>query len=55
MLGLPDSAARAVIHQHGITHFCLDVKDIDRVYQRLLAAGLHFHGPPKDFGEVRAT
>lgn len=43
------------VHQYGITHFCLDVKDIEQVYQRLLTAGVRFHAPPQDFGEVRAT
>lgn len=40
---------------HGHTHLCLDVVDIDTVYNRLKDAGVHFHAPPQDFGSVRAT
>ncbi len=40
---------------HGHTHLCLDVTDIQSVYERLLAAGTRFHAPPQDFGNVRAT
>lgn len=43
------------VHHYGITHFCLDVKGIDQVYQRMLAAGVRFHAPPQHFGEVKAT
>ena len=31
---------------HGYTHFCLWVSDIDAVYERLLTAGMRFHCPP---------
>ena len=45
---------------HGYTHFCLDVKDIDSEYERLVAAGMRFHcpPPPRDelgSGTIRAT
>ncbi len=40
---------------HGHTHLCLDVTDIQAVYDRLVAAGTRFHCPPQDFGNVRAT
>lgn len=50
----PDAELRPV-HHYGITHFCLDVKDIHRVHERLAAAGVRFHAPPQDFGEVKAT
>ncbi|GAB3287446.1 VOC family protein [Parahaliea aestuarii] len=40
---------------HGHTHICMDVTDIGEVYNRLLAAGVHFHAPPQDFGGVWAT
>lgn len=30
----------------GYRHICLDVTDIDAVYERLLAAGMHFPAPP---------
>ncbi|MFI6170367.1 VOC family protein [Nocardia sp. NPDC051052] len=31
----------------GFTHLCLDVVDIDAEYQRLSAAGMVFHCPPR--------
>ena len=31
---------------HGITHLCLDVVDIDAEYERLSANGMSFHSPP---------
>lgn len=31
---------------HGYTHFCLDVTDIDAEYARLSAAGMRFHRAP---------
>jgi glyoxylase I family protein len=34
----------------GYTHFCLQVDDIDAVYQRMLAAGIKFHTTPKHGG-----
>ena len=41
---------------HGITHICLDVTDIDEEYERLKAAGMLFHCPPQDVGDgVRCT
>lgn len=40
---------------HGITHVCLDVSDIDAEYERLMAAGVSFHCPPQDIGLARAT
>jgi catechol 2,3-dioxygenase-like lactoylglutathione lyase family enzyme len=43
---------------HGITHVCLDVSDLDAEYQRLRAAGMRFHSPPQDLGAgvgVRTT
>jgi catechol 2,3-dioxygenase-like lactoylglutathione lyase family enzyme len=35
---------------HGITHICLGVTDIDAEYERLKAAGMVFHCPPQDLG-----
>ena len=35
---------------HGITHICLDVTDLDAEYERLRAAGMRFHCPPQDLG-----
>ena len=41
---------------HGITHICLDVVDVDAEYERLRAAGMRFHCPPQDLGpDVRTT
>jgi catechol 2,3-dioxygenase-like lactoylglutathione lyase family enzyme len=41
---------------HGITHLCLDVTDLDAEYERLRAAGTPFHSPPQDLGAgVRTT
>jgi catechol 2,3-dioxygenase-like lactoylglutathione lyase family enzyme len=35
---------------HGITHLCLDVRDLDAEYERLKAAGMRFHCPPQQLG-----
>ncbi len=41
---------------HGITHICLAVEDLDAEYARLVAAGMTFHAPPQDLGpDLRAT
>jgi catechol 2,3-dioxygenase-like lactoylglutathione lyase family enzyme len=40
---------------HGITHFCLDVDDLDAEYERLRAAGMEFHCSPVDYGTVKCT
>ena len=41
---------------HGITHLCLDVTDLDGLYDRLVAAGMRFHCPPQDAGDgIRTT
>ena len=42
---------------HGYTHFCIDVTDIDAEYERLTAAGVRFNCPPPTFegGPIRAT
>jgi catechol 2,3-dioxygenase-like lactoylglutathione lyase family enzyme len=41
---------------HGITHLCLDVTDIDALYERLVTAGMRFHCPPQDAGSgIRTT
>jgi len=44
-------------NDHGYTHFCLDVVDIDAEYQRLSAAGVVFNCPPPKLsgGTLRAT
>ena len=40
---------------HGITHICLDVTDVDAEYERLTAAGMRFHCSPQDLGGSRVT
>jgi catechol 2,3-dioxygenase-like lactoylglutathione lyase family enzyme len=40
---------------HGITHLCLDVRDIEAEYERLKPAGMVFHSPPQNMGGVSAT
>ncbi|GIW41373.1 MAG: hypothetical protein KatS3mg076_1950 [Candidatus Binatia bacterium] len=45
-----ESDPRRPVCDHGITHICLDVKDLDAEYERLEAAGMVFHCPPKDIG-----
>ena len=35
---------------HGITHFCLAVTEIENEYERLVAAGVVFNDPPTDVG-----
>jgi catechol 2,3-dioxygenase-like lactoylglutathione lyase family enzyme len=37
---------------HGYTHLCLDVTDIDAEFERLAAAGMTFHGPPPTTAEL---
>jgi catechol 2,3-dioxygenase-like lactoylglutathione lyase family enzyme len=43
--GRPGEPDRPV-SDHGYTHFCLDVTDIDAEYERLSANGMTFHSPP---------
>ncbi len=50
----PGDANRPVC-DHGITHLCLQVKDIDAEYDRLKAAGMCFHCPPQGRSGLRAT
>lgn len=37
---------RRPVCDHGITHLCLLVTDLDADYDRLLAAGMSFHNVP---------
>ncbi len=47
---------RRPVADHGLTHICLDVTDLDAEYERLKAAGMTFHCPPQDIGmDVRTT
>jgi catechol 2,3-dioxygenase-like lactoylglutathione lyase family enzyme len=50
----PGDSKRPVC-DHGITHLCLDVSDIEDEYERLKAAGMLFHCPPQDMGGIKAT
>jgi catechol 2,3-dioxygenase-like lactoylglutathione lyase family enzyme len=44
------------VADHGISHFGIDVIDIDTLYQRLSAAGVRFHCPVLTFPSgVKAT
>ena len=42
----PRSGDRPV-NEYGITHICLQVEDIHSEYERLQAAGMRFHCPPR--------
>jgi catechol 2,3-dioxygenase-like lactoylglutathione lyase family enzyme len=44
----PGDAMRPVC-DHGITHFCIEVMDIDREYKRFVEAGVVFHCKPLTF------
>ena len=43
------------VNNHGHTHVCVDVTNIEDEYKRLLQNGVEFHAPPQDFGQVKAT
>ena len=43
------------VNNHGHTHVCVDVTNIEEEYDRLVKNGVTFHAPPQDFGEVKAT
>lgn len=46
----PQDPNRPVI-DHGFTHLCFAVKDLDAEYERLQAAGMKFHAPPLPVAE----
>jgi catechol 2,3-dioxygenase-like lactoylglutathione lyase family enzyme len=47
---------RNPVSNRGLSHFCIEVTDLDQTYQRLKGAGVTFHCPPLDFsGKVKAT
>ena len=46
----PDADPRRPVNLYGYTHFGLQVDDIDAVYRRMLAAGIHFHTAPRHSG-----
>jgi catechol 2,3-dioxygenase-like lactoylglutathione lyase family enzyme len=47
--------ARRPVCDHGITHLCLQVTDIDAEYERLKAAGMLFHCLPQAQSGLRVT
>jgi len=49
------SDPRRPVSDHGITHICLDVQDVDAEYARLSAAGMRFHCPPQNIGSAIRT
>ena len=46
---------RRPVCDHGITHVCFEVEDIELDYQRLKAAGIAFHCEPQLVGKKKAT
>jgi catechol 2,3-dioxygenase-like lactoylglutathione lyase family enzyme len=41
---------------HGISHFCIEVTEIEREYERMKAAGVSFHCAPIEFfGKAKAA
>src|SRR5262249_39787199 len=48
--------SRRAVSDLGVTHFCIEVADIEKEYERLLSAGVCFHCRPIDFfGRAIAT
>ncbi len=52
--GLPQDPDHPM-NNHGITHFCLQVTDIEMEYERLKQAGMRFHCEPQNLGTTKAT
>lgn len=40
---------------HGISHFCIEVSDLQVEYERLSSQGVKFHCVPQSFGAALAT
>jgi catechol 2,3-dioxygenase-like lactoylglutathione lyase family enzyme len=50
------SVPQRPVCDHGITHFCIEVQDIEAEYKRLMQAGATFHSSPLVFGAtIKAT
>lgn len=49
------SETKRRVSEHGISHFCIEVSDVQYEYDRLKAAGVQFHCAPQVFGQMRAT
>lgn len=47
--------ANRPVNDHGITHLCLQVTDIEAEHARLAEAGMRFHCTPQRLGDIRAT
>ena len=52
--GAPNAPNRPV-NNHGLTHICFDVTDVNAEYERLSAAGVEFHTPPVKLGPTVET
>jgi len=50
-----DQDANRPVCDHGYTHFCLQVTDIQSEYERLQNAGMRFHAPPQNMETCHAT
>ena len=50
-----DTMPRPEANMPGWRHICLDVIDIDDVYERMCAAGGTFHAPPQNLGNLKAV
>ena len=51
----PALQAPRPVHHYGLTHYCLDVSNIEQIYQKLVDYGIQFHCPVQDFGVSKAT
>lgn len=40
---------------HGLSHFCIEVANVQQEYERLTFAGVEFHCAPQLFGGAKAT
>ncbi|PZN34042.1 MAG: VOC family protein [Proteobacteria bacterium] len=45
----------APVCDHGISHVCVEVTDLEGAYRRLSEAGVRFHCPPQAFAHMKAT
>ena len=50
-----ESNSSRPVCDHGVTHVCLRVTEIQKEYDRLIAGGMQFHCEPKEMGEIVAT
>jgi catechol 2,3-dioxygenase-like lactoylglutathione lyase family enzyme len=45
----------SAVSNFGISHFCIEVTDIQQEYNALKAAGIKMHCEPQTFGDMKAT